>query len=85
MRSVDVSGRISYQSVGARVSRVFSDKRVALRPNPSGGVWDVYFSAQRSKTPDLNKQNVQLTFTEHLAPMPPVYTTTRERGYLEWN
>ena len=58
VRSVDVSGRISFQGRPLRVGKAFTHKRVALRPTQTDGVWDVYFSVQRIKTLDLNEQNV---------------------------
>ncbi len=58
VRSVDVSGRISFQGRRLRVGRAFTHKQVALRPTRTDGVWDVYFSIQRVKTIDLRAQNV---------------------------
>ena len=58
VRSVDVSGRISFQGRPLRVGKAFTHKRVALRPTQTDGVWDVYFSVQWIKTLDLNEQNV---------------------------
>ena len=58
VRSVDVSGRISFQGRRLRVGRAFTHKQVALRPTPTDGVWNVYFSIQRIKSIDLREQNV---------------------------
>ena len=58
VRSVDVSGRISFQGSRHRVGRAFTHKQVALRPTKTDGVWDVYFSIQRIKSLDLRDQNV---------------------------
>ena len=58
VRSVDVSGRISFQGSRHRVGRAFTHKQVALRPTKTDGVWDVYFSIQRVKSLDLRDQNV---------------------------
>ena len=58
VRSVDVSGRISFQGRRLRVGRAFTHKQVALRPTQTDGVWDVYFAIQRVKTIDLRDQNV---------------------------
>lgn len=58
VRSVDVSGRISFQGKRLRVGRAFTHKQVALRPTQTDGVWDVYFSIQRVKSIDLSDQNV---------------------------
>ena len=58
VRSVDVSGRISFQGSRHRVGRAFTHKQVALRPTQTDGVWDVHFSIQRIKTIDLREQNV---------------------------
>ena len=58
VRSVDVSGRISFQGKRLRVGRAFTHKQVALRPTQTDGVWNVHFSIQRIKTIDLREQNV---------------------------
>jgi len=58
VRSVDVSGRISFQGRRLRVGRAFTHQQVALRPTPTDGVWNVYFSIQRIKSIDLREQNV---------------------------
>ena len=58
VRSVDVSGRISFQGSRLRVGRAFIHKQVALRPTQTDGVWHVYFSIQRIKSIDLKDQNV---------------------------
>lgn len=58
VRSVDVSGRISFQGNRLRVGKAFTHKQVALRPTPTDGVWNVYFSRQRLKSIDLREQNV---------------------------
>ena len=58
VRSVDVSGRISFQGNVLAVGKAFRHKRVALRPTQTDGVWDVYFSIQRIKTIDLREQLV---------------------------
>lgn len=58
VRSVDVSGRISFQGKRFRVGRAFTHKQVALRPTQTDGVWNVYFSIQRVKAIDLRAQNV---------------------------
>ena len=58
VRSVDVSGRISFQGSRFRVGRAFTHKPVALRPTQTDGVWDVHFSRQRIKSIDLREQNV---------------------------
>ena len=58
VRSVDVSGRISFQGSRFRVGRAFTHKQVALRPTQTNGVWDVHFSIQRIKSIDLRDQNV---------------------------
>ena len=58
VRSVDVSGRISFQGRRLRVGRAFTHKQVALRPTQTDSVWNVHFSIQRIKTIDLREQNV---------------------------
>lgn len=58
VRSVDGSGRISFQGRRFRVGRAFTHKQVALRPTQTDGIWNVYFSIQRVKTLDLRDQNV---------------------------
>ena len=74
VRSVDVSGRISFQGRRLRVGRAFTHKQVALRPTQTDGVWDVHFSIQRVKTIDLREQNV--------LPISPVCTRITYGGRL---
>ena len=58
VRSVDVSGRISFLGRSLRVGKAFRHKRVALRPTQTDGVWNVFFSVQPIATIDLSQQNV---------------------------
>ena len=55
VRSVDVSGRISFLGKEFRVGKAFSGKRVALRPTKTDRIWNVFFSVQPIATVDLNQ------------------------------
>ena len=55
VRSVDVTGRISFMGRTFRVSKAFRGKQVALRPTSTDGIWTVFFSIQPIATIDLNQ------------------------------
>ena len=53
VRTVAVSGRISFRGRGYRVGKAFRGQRVALRPPTTDGTWQVCFAAQPITTSDL--------------------------------
>jgi len=55
VRSVDVSGRISFRGREFRVGKAFHRQRVALRHTETDGVWNVFFSVQPIGTLELNQ------------------------------
>ena len=53
VRTVDVSGRISFRGRVYRVGKAFRGQRVALRPTATDGTWKVFFAVQPITTSDL--------------------------------
>ena len=53
VRTVDVSGRISFRGRVYRVGKAFRGQRVALRPTTTDGTWKVFFAVQPITTIDL--------------------------------
>jgi transposase InsO family protein len=47
VRRVQSNGRLSFKGYDLKVPKAFVGERVALRPAPDDGVWDVIFVAQR--------------------------------------
>ena len=54
VRSVDVTGRITFRGKTFPVGKAFRGKHVALRPGAKDGTWNVFFSVHPIATLDLS-------------------------------
>jgi transposase InsO family protein len=57
IRKVDENGKISFHNRSFRVGKAFRHQPVALRPTPTDGLFDVFFSRQQVAQINLLKDN----------------------------